>query len=187
MVGPNAAGKSNVLHALEFLRDVTRMGIEPDLEEQGGFDVLAFRGDRKPVSRITIGIEGIWSDFASEEAPDRYELSVSRSRVPDEVRERHSMYRRESFAQHPAESTETSVDERLPDGQQPAGRRRSGRCGRRRAHGFRAALEGSITPVGRRQVGGTADPGHPPGGCPRKSRPYCGRARRRGTQGAAPR
>lgn len=44
MVGPNAAGKSNVLHALEFLGDVARQGIEPALEDRGGFDVLAYRG-----------------------------------------------------------------------------------------------------------------------------------------------
>ncbi|MFD8864048.1 AAA family ATPase [Streptomyces sp. NPDC059590] len=110
MVGPNAAGKSNVLHALEFLGDVSRNGIEPALEERGGFDVLAFRGGRKPVSRISVGIEGIWSDFASEEAPDRYELSVSRTRLPEGARKRYSMHRRESFRQHLAEGTETSVE-----------------------------------------------------------------------------
>ncbi len=110
MVGPNAAGKSNVLHALEFLGDVTRKGIEPALEERGGFDVLAFRGGRKPVSRITVGVEGIWSDFASEEAPDRYELSVSRTRLPEGSRERYSTHRRERFTQHPVKDAETSVE-----------------------------------------------------------------------------
>ncbi|UZJ33835.1 AAA family ATPase [Streptomyces endophytica] len=110
MVGPNAAGKSNVLHALEFLGEVTRKDIEPALEERGGFDVLAFRGGRRPVSRITVGFEGIWSDFASEDAPDRYELSVSRTRLPDESRERYTTYRREHFTQHPAEHTETVVE-----------------------------------------------------------------------------
>ncbi|MEU1786219.1 AAA family ATPase [Streptomyces sparsogenes] len=110
MVGPNASGKSNVLHALEFLGDVSRKGIEPALEERGGFDVLAFRGGRKPVSRITVGIEGIWSDCATEEAPDRYELSVSRTRLPEGSRERYSVYRGERFTQHPAEGAETSVE-----------------------------------------------------------------------------
>ncbi len=111
MVGPNAAGKSNVLHALELLGDVTRKGIEPAFEDRGGFDVLAFRGGRKPVSRISVGVEGIWSDFASEEAPDRYELSVSRRRLrPERGRERYTTYRRELFTQHPAEGAETSVE-----------------------------------------------------------------------------
>lgn len=108
--GPNAAGKSNVLQSLEFLGDVARTGIEEALEKRGGFDVLAFRGGRNPVSRISVGVEGLWSDFASEEAPDRYELSVSRPRLPEGSRERYAMYRRERFVQHPAQGTETSVE-----------------------------------------------------------------------------
>ncbi|MBL1095725.1 AAA family ATPase [Streptomyces coffeae] len=110
MVGPNAAGKSNVLHALEFLGDVTRKGIEPALEERGGFDVLAFRGGRKPVSRIAVGIEGIWSDFASEEAPDRYELSVSQRRLPEPRHRELVLSRVERFDQHPNTDAETSVE-----------------------------------------------------------------------------
>ncbi|WNE98867.1 AAA family ATPase [Streptomyces luomodiensis] len=110
MVGPNASGKSNVLHALEFLGDVSRKGIEPALEERGGFDVLAFRGGRKPVGKITVGIEGIWSDFATEEAPDRYELSVSRRRRPEPHHRDHAISRVEQFVQHPKAETETSVE-----------------------------------------------------------------------------
>ncbi|MEU6367483.1 AAA family ATPase [Streptomyces sp. NPDC046931] len=110
MVGPNAAGKSNVLQALGFLGDVSHGGIEKALEKHGGFDVLAFRGGRKPVSRITVGVEGIWSEFASEESPDRYELSVSRPRLPEGAKARHATYRRERFAQHPVDGVETSVE-----------------------------------------------------------------------------
>ncbi|WP_319365111.1 AAA family ATPase [Streptomyces scabiei] len=112
MVGPNAAGKSNVLHALEFLGDVTRKGIESAFEERGGFDVLAFRGGRNPVSRISVGVEGIWSEFASEDAPDRYELSISRRRLAPTERGRaqYTTYRKELFAQHPVEGAETSVE-----------------------------------------------------------------------------
>jgi predicted ATPase len=108
--GPNAAGKSNVLQSLEFLGDVAQTGIEQALEKRGGFDVLAFRGGRTPVSRITVGVEGLWSDFASEEAPDRYELSISRPRLPEGSRERYAMYRRERFVQHPTQGAETSVE-----------------------------------------------------------------------------
>lgn len=110
MVGPNAAGKSNVLHALEFLGDVSRQGIEPALDDRGGFDILAFRGGQRPVSRITVGVEGIWSDFASEEAPDHYELSVSQRRLPEPRDHEHVLYRQERFGQHPQEGTETSVE-----------------------------------------------------------------------------
>ncbi|MDX2524094.1 AAA family ATPase [Streptomyces europaeiscabiei] len=110
MVGPNAAGKSNVLHALEFLGDVTRKGIEPALEERGGFDALAFRGGRSPMSKITIGVEGIWSDFASEEAPDGYELSVSQRRLPEPRHREHVLYRQERFTQHPRPNAESSAE-----------------------------------------------------------------------------
>ncbi|MDH6625676.1 putative ATPase [Streptomyces sp. LBL] len=107
MVGPNAAGKSNVFHALEFLRGVSHDGIASALTERGGFERVAFRGGPKPVSRITIGVEGIWSEFASEESPDRYELSVNRRRVSTLE---HRLYRHERFTQHPRQDTETSVE-----------------------------------------------------------------------------
>ncbi|WP_314613642.1 AAA family ATPase [Streptomyces stackebrandtii] len=110
MVGPNAAGKSNVLHALEFLGDVARDGIEPALDSRGGFDVLAFRGGPRPVSRISVGIEGMWSDFASENDPDRYELSVSRRRLSEGSPEQYTVYRGERFSQHPAAGATTSVE-----------------------------------------------------------------------------
>ncbi|MFD0456094.1 AAA family ATPase [Streptomyces sp. 2114.2] len=107
MVGPNAAGKSNVFHALEFLRSVSRDGIVTALEERGGFETVAFRGGPKPVSRITIGVEGIWSEFASKEHPDSYELSVNRRRksLLDPV-----LYRQERFTQHPRQDISTSVE-----------------------------------------------------------------------------
>ncbi|MFH9871190.1 AAA family ATPase [Streptomyces lydicus] len=107
MVGPNAAGKSNVFHALEFLRSVSEDGIELALEGRGGFEAVGFRGGSRPVSRITIGIEGIWSDFASKEHPDSYELSVNRRRVPTRD---HVLYRQERFTQHPRQETETSLN-----------------------------------------------------------------------------
>ncbi|MFI0827040.1 AAA family ATPase [Streptomyces roseolus] len=110
MVGPNAAGKSNVLHALNFLSDVSREGIEAALDAQGGFDVLAFRGGPKPVSRISVGIEGVWSDFASEDEPDRYELRIDRPRLPERSRQSHTMYRRERFTQHPEAGAPTSIE-----------------------------------------------------------------------------
>lgn len=109
MVGPNAAGKSNVLHALEFLGDVARHGIEPALEDRGSFDLLAFRGGRQSVSRITVGVEGIWSEFASSDDPDRYELSISQRRLPGGRESARSLFRQERFVQHPREGIATSV------------------------------------------------------------------------------
>ncbi|MFI8436836.1 AAA family ATPase [Streptomyces sp. NPDC079020] len=110
MVGPNAAGKSNVLHALEFLGDVARQGIEPALDERGGFDGTGLPGGRRPVSRIPVGVQGIWSEFSSEEEPDRFELSVSCRKRPDSPgRGRRVFFRQERFTQHPAAGTTTSV------------------------------------------------------------------------------
>ncbi|MFE9562868.1 AAA family ATPase [Streptomyces sp. NPDC006487] len=109
MVGPNAAGKSNVLHALELLGDVSRLGIERAIEARGGFDVLAFRGGRRSVSRIAIGIEGIWSEFASAEYPDRYELSVSQRRLPEPREHDRVLFRHEKFTQHPGPGAATSL------------------------------------------------------------------------------
>ncbi|MFE3789982.1 AAA family ATPase [Streptomyces goshikiensis] len=109
MVGPNAAGKSNVLHSLKFLGDVARLGIESALAKRGGFDVLAFRGGPKPVARITIGIEGIWSAYASVESPDRYELRVLQRRLPEPRERKRVLIRQEWFIQHPGEDTVTSV------------------------------------------------------------------------------
>nr|WP_274535343.1 AAA family ATPase [Streptomyces sp. CB00455] len=109
MVGPNAAGKSNVLHALELLGDVSRLGIERALDARGGFDVLAFRGGQRSVSRIAIGIEGIWSEFASEESPDRYELSVSQRRLPEPREHDRVLFRQEQLTQHPGAGAATSL------------------------------------------------------------------------------
>ncbi|MGW1228997.1 AAA family ATPase [Streptomyces sp. NPDC001478] len=110
MVGPNAAGKSNVLHALKFLGDVAREGIEPAVDTRGGFEVLAFRGGAKPVSRMSVGVTGIWSDFASPGDPDRYELAISRPRLPEGARERYTTYRGERLFQHPSANAPTSID-----------------------------------------------------------------------------
>ncbi|GLW48136.1 ATPase [Streptomyces sp. NBRC 14336] len=107
MVGPNAAGKSNVFHALEFLRGVCEDGIEKALEQRGGFDAVAFRGGSRQASRMTIEVEGVWSPFASQEHPDRYELSVNRRSAPAGG---HVLFRQERFTQHPQQGTETSVD-----------------------------------------------------------------------------
>ncbi|MEV8446682.1 AAA family ATPase [Streptomyces parvus] len=107
MVGPNAAGKSNVFHALEFLRGVREDGIEQALEARGGFGTVAFRGSPRLVSRITVGIEGTWSEFASEDEPDSYELSVNQRRTSSHS---HVLYRQERFIQHPGRGTATSLD-----------------------------------------------------------------------------
>ncbi|MFF7852774.1 hypothetical protein [Streptomyces sp. NPDC007904] len=54
-----------------------------------------FGDGRKPVSKISFGVKGVWSDFASEEAPDRYELSISRRRLPEPRHREHGPSRQE--------------------------------------------------------------------------------------------
>ncbi|GAA4946954.1 hypothetical protein GCM10023238_11620 [Streptomyces heliomycini] len=62
------------------------------------------------MSKISFGVEGVWSDFASEEAPDSYELSISRRQLPEPRHREHVLSRRERFVQHPCASTESSVE-----------------------------------------------------------------------------
>lgn len=130
MVGPNAAGKSNVLHVFEFLGDVARKGFEKALADRGGFSDVAFRGGRKPLSQISIGIEGIWSEFATEEDPDRYDLTLTYRRRPEPRHLEYVLSRRERFVQHSAPgspSVITLVSDEVqvgsPDGGEGSARR----------------------------------------------------------------
>ncbi|MFB7438962.1 AAA family ATPase [Streptomyces mirabilis] len=100
LVGPNAAGKSNVLRVFEFLADVARVGIEPTVEARGGYGEIAFRGGDHTLSGMRIGLEGIWSEYASESSPDEYSLGLLRRRVAGENRGRYHFSRRERFVLH---------------------------------------------------------------------------------------
>ncbi|MFF7646612.1 AAA family ATPase [Streptomyces canus] len=100
LVGPNAVGKSNVLRVFEFLSDVARAGIEETVEARGGFDEIAYRGGHHTRSGLRIGLQGIWSPYASESEPDEYSLSLLHRRVAGDDRGRYNFSRNERFLLH---------------------------------------------------------------------------------------
>ncbi|WP_307808016.1 AAA family ATPase [Streptomyces oryzae] len=111
LVGPNAVGKSNVLHLFDFLATVSRDDIRKAVSSSGGFEELAFRGGARRRATLRIGIEGIWTNHASESRPDRYALTLEsrpnpRAR-PGRQEDKYVFSRFELFEQH-AESDEAS-------------------------------------------------------------------------------
>ena len=80
LVGPNGAGKTNVLKVFEFLADIIRTDLEPALNARGGFDEIVFHGGEKPPSSIRIKATATWTTHSSRNAPDEYELRVTRAR-----------------------------------------------------------------------------------------------------------
>lgn len=89
LVGPNAAGKTNVLEVFRFLADVIRTDLEPALNLRGGFDELLFWGGAKPPTHIQVKLRATWTRHSSVTAPDEYSLRISRSG--------RTLQRRESF------------------------------------------------------------------------------------------
>ncbi len=105
LVGPNAVGKSNVLHMFDFLATVSRDGVERAVSDSGGFEELAFRGGRRRRATLRVGMEGIWTDHASESKPDQYSLTLLNRLTADGD---YVLSRREFFEQH-AEAEEPST------------------------------------------------------------------------------
>ncbi|MEU0535329.1 AAA family ATPase [Amycolatopsis tolypomycina] len=93
LVGPNGAGKTNVLKVFEFLADIIRTDLEPALDQRGGFDEVVFHGGEREPSTIRIKAKATWTTHSSENAPDEYELRITRSRR----KESDSLARRETF------------------------------------------------------------------------------------------
>ncbi|MCX5267446.1 MULTISPECIES: AAA family ATPase [unclassified Streptomyces] len=132
MVGPNAAGKSNVLHVFEFLGDVVESGIVGALDALGGYPEVSYRGGSRFPAEMRIGVEGIWTQHATESNPDRYELSLLYRRRPGSARDDdYVLSRRERFVQHTAsgapseillQSDTVSVNSSDPADQPPPGR-----------------------------------------------------------------
>lgn len=79
LVGPNGAGKTNVLEVFRFLADVIRTDLEPALSLRGGFDEVVFWGGEQAPSSFRIKLEATWTRNSSANAPDEYELRVTRT------------------------------------------------------------------------------------------------------------
>lgn len=78
LVGPHGAGKTNVLRVFDFLARIARTDLEPALSYLGGFDEVAFRGGDKPPASIRIKVTATWTTHSSLNAPDDYELRITR-------------------------------------------------------------------------------------------------------------
>lgn len=81
LVGPNAAGKTNLLKVFRFLGEVARVELTSAIEHVGGFDRIRFQGEGEPVRAITIGLSGRITAHASEKAPDEYTLTFREGRI----------------------------------------------------------------------------------------------------------
>ena len=79
LVGPNGAGKSNLLKVIAFIGAIARSDLLPAIERFGGFDRLFFGGDRKQQA-VKVRFNVVITKYASETAPDVYELSFARRR-----------------------------------------------------------------------------------------------------------
>lgn len=89
LVGPNAAGKTNLLRVIQFLGDAARLDLGPAIERHGGFSSLLFRGKQRAARRIRLGIEACVTRFASAAARDAYALTFWQSK--------NALQRREEF------------------------------------------------------------------------------------------
>lgn len=78
LVGPNAAGKTNLLKVIQFLGDTVRTDLIPAITSHGGFNQLLFRGESpkqaRRSNRIRIGIDACVTKYASPNALDEYSL-----------------------------------------------------------------------------------------------------------------
>lgn len=98
LVGPNGVGKSNVLKVFDFLAAIIRTDLRPALEEQGGFDEVAFWGGEKPPTSLQIHLKATWTTHASRTAPDEYSLTIRRRSSPKPDRpDSYTLSRQESF------------------------------------------------------------------------------------------
>lgn len=78
LVGPNAAGKTNLLEVFRFLADLIGTDLQPALDLRGGFDEIVFRGGERPPNFIRIGLKATWTTNSSPNAPDEYSLRITR-------------------------------------------------------------------------------------------------------------
>jgi len=97
LVGPNNAGKSNLLEVVALLGELVEDDLSRTLERRGGFDRLYFHG--QTAGPIRLGIEAAVTTHSSSTARDVYTLTLSKLRVgPRRSSEARTFVRRwESF------------------------------------------------------------------------------------------
>ncbi len=100
LVGPNEAGKSNLLDVVAFLGDSARLDLAPAIAMRGGFDRLRFRGVEQKASTIEIRVKALVTANATLNAPDEYKLTFWERayKTPTMKVTRDFLIRREEFA-----------------------------------------------------------------------------------------
>lgn len=100
LVGPNNAGKSNLLDVVAFLGDSVRNDLGPAIDERGGFRRVQFRGPRSE-ELVRLHVSATATQHSSPTAPDEYDLSfrLLRGRIHEdgEIRQQDFLRRWESF------------------------------------------------------------------------------------------
>jgi predicted ATPase len=76
LVGTNAVGKSNVVDALRFLRDMVTEGLDHAVSKRGGIAVIRQYSPRKPY-QISIGIEYSDTSPHTPHNEGNYEITIS--------------------------------------------------------------------------------------------------------------
>lgn len=79
LVGPNAAGKTNLLSVIAFLGECARLDLPIAVDERGGFSAVRFRGASERPIRIKVG--AVVTKHAHAGVPDEYTLVFEERRV----------------------------------------------------------------------------------------------------------
>jgi predicted ATPase len=85
LVGPNAAGKTNLLKLFKFLGDTARTDLMPALETFGGMGNVLFAGERKN-NTVKISVDAKITKHATDRASDNYELRITERSLPGTAR-----------------------------------------------------------------------------------------------------
>ena len=83
-VGPNAAGKSNLADALDFLGEVYRWELEGAVKKKGGYENICFRTAARPdeAIRFRVAIEIPYTEWSSDQWVGGL-AELSRERMPE--------------------------------------------------------------------------------------------------------
>jgi predicted ATPase len=74
LVGPNGSGKSTLLDVVEFLGNAARSGLANAIDRRGGIPAVWTRRSR--LETLQINVRALATTYATETAPDEYELTV---------------------------------------------------------------------------------------------------------------
>jgi predicted ATPase len=115
IIGANAAGKSNLTEALDFLSEVYRHGLEVAVARKGGYENIAFRRMRRSKGTIRFDIE------LEAVLHEHFRLDISKK--PPHLRFRHSfefVTRSESIrAEYRIVAEDLQIDLQTPQGWMP--------------------------------------------------------------------